>query len=89
MSATPPAPPVVPDLDAQKALVKRARRDSWHWTFRAVLLALIGGLAVRNGWLLFSILFGLLALMSVHVSRSTRRRAAELAARIRMLEGKP
>ncbi len=76
----------VPDLDRHRALAKRARRDAWHWAFRAVLLALISGLALKAGWVLFGILFGLLALMSVGLSRSMRRRAALLAAQIKQLE---
>ena len=75
-------------LDAQKALVKRARRDAVHWAFRAVLLALISGLALRYGWILFGSLFALLALMAVGLVRSMRRRAAALDAQIRLLEPK-
>jgi len=75
-------------LDAQKALVKRARRDAVHWAFRAVLLALISGLALRYGWILFGSLFALLALMAVGLVRSMRRRAAALEAQIRLLEPK-
>ena len=75
-------------LDAQKALVKRARRQAVHWAFRAVLLALISGLALRYGWILFGSLFALLALMAVGLVRSMRRRAAALDAQIRLLEPK-
>ena len=82
------APTAAPGLDDQKALVKRARRDALHWAFRAVLLALISGLALRNGWIIFGVLFAALALMSMQLVRSTRRRAAELAAKIQQLEGK-
>jgi len=74
-------------LDEQKALVKRARRDAWHWAFRGVLLALISGLALRYGWIIFGALFAVLALMSVGLVRSMRRRAALLEAQIRLLEG--
>ena len=80
-------PSPVPGLDDQKALVKRARRDALQWTYRAVLLALISGLAMRNGWILFGVLFAILALMAVGLVRSTRRRAAQLAAKLRELEG--
>ncbi|MGA2383477.1 MAG: hypothetical protein ABSG61_08580 [Gemmatimonadales bacterium] len=80
-------PSAAPGLDDQKALVKRARRDALHWGFRAVLLALISGLALRNGWIVFGVLFALLALMAVGLVRSTRRRAAQLAAKIKALEG--
>lgn len=83
-----PAEPAVPGLDDQKALVRRARGDVLRWTLRAVMLAVISALALRNGWILFGTLFGLLALMSVALVRSTRRRAAELAAKIKLLEGK-
>jgi hypothetical protein len=80
--------PSAPGLDDQKALVKRARRDALHWAFRAVLLALISGLSLRFGWILFGAVFALLALMAAGLVRSTRRRAAELAAKIELLEGK-
>ncbi len=80
-------PSAVPVLDDQKALVKRARRDALQWTYRAVLLALISGLALRFGWIVFGVLFALLALMAVGLVRSTRRRAAVLAAKLKELEG--
>ena len=81
------SPSTVPGLDDQKALVKRARRDALQWTYRAVLLALISGLALRNGWIVFGVLFALLALMAVGLVRSTRRRAGVLAAKLKELEG--
>jgi hypothetical protein len=87
MTGRMPAPGAIPGLDDQKALVKRARRDALHWTFRAVMLALISGLALRTGWILFGTVFALLALMALHLVRSTRRRAAELAAKIKLVEG--
>jgi hypothetical protein len=80
-------PSTVPGFDDQKALVKRARRDALQWTYRAVLLALISGLALRLGWIVFGVLFALLALMAVGLVRSTRRRAAVLAAKLKELEG--
>lgn len=80
-------PSAAPGLDDQKALVKRARRDALQWTYRAVLLALISGLALRTGWIVFGVLFALLALMAVGLVRSTRRRAAVLAAKLKELEG--
>ena len=80
-------PSMVRGLDDQKALVKRARRDALQWTYRAVLLALISGLALRNGWIMFGVLFALLALMAAGLVRSTRRRAAVLAAKLKELEG--
>ena len=86
MTGRMPAPGAIPGLEDQKALVKRARRDALHWTFRAALLALISALSLRNGWPLFGVLFGLLALMALQVARTTRRRAAELAAKIQLLE---
>ena len=43
-------------------------------------------ISLRNGWPLFGVLFGLLALMALQVARTTRRRAAELAAKIQLLE---
>jgi hypothetical protein len=86
MTGRMPAPGAVAGLDDQKALVKRARRDGLHWTFRAAMLALISGLSLRNGWLLFGVLFGLLSLMALQVARTTRRRARELAAKIKLLE---
>jgi hypothetical protein len=86
MTGRMPAPGAIPGLDDQRALVKRARRDALHWTFRAVMLALISGLALRTGWILFGAVFALLALMALQLVRSTRRRAAELAAKIKLLE---
>jgi len=79
-------PSAVPGLDDQKALVKRARRDALQWSYRAVLLALISGLALRNGWIVFGVLFALMAVMAVGLVRSTRRRAAVLAAKVKELE---
>ena len=79
-------PSTVPGLDDQRVLVKRARRDALQWTYRAVLLALISGLALRTGWIVFGVLFAVLALMAVGLVRSTRRRAAVLAAKIKELE---
>ena len=76
----------MPGLDDQRVLVKRARRDALQWTYRAVLLALISGLALRTGWIVFGVLFAVLALMAVGLVRSTRRRAAVLAAKIKELE---
>ena len=86
MTGRMPAPGAIPGLEDQKALVKRARRDALHWTFRAALLTLISGLSLRNGWPLFGILFVLLALMALQVARTVRRRARELAAKIQLLE---
>ncbi len=77
------------ELDRQKALVRKARRDAFHWAFRAVVLGLISGLALRYGWFLFGGLFGVLALMAVGLVRSLRRRAAQLAAQIKAQETKP
>ena len=79
-------PSAAPGLDDQRALVKRARQGALQWTFRAVLLALISGLALRNGWIVFGVLFALLTLMAAGLVRSTRRRAAVLAAKLRELE---
>jgi uncharacterized membrane protein YciS (DUF1049 family) len=73
-------------LDEQKALVKRARRNAYHWAFRAVLLAAISGLALRYGWIIFGVLFAALALMAVGLVRSMRRRAAQLEAQVKLLE---
>ncbi len=84
------SPASVPtELDQQKALVRKARRDAFHWAFRAVVLALISGLALRYGWILFGSLFGVLALMAVGLVRSLRRRAAQLAAQIKAQEPQP
>jgi CHASE2 domain-containing sensor protein len=80
--------PGVGGLEAQKALVKRARRDALHWAFRAAMLALISGLALRYGWFLFGGVFAVLALMAAGLVRSMRRRAAALAEKIRLMEGR-
>ena len=73
-------------LDEQRALVKRARRDAYHWAFRAIVLALISGLALRYGWIVFGVLFAVLALMAAGLVRSMRRRAAQLEAQVGRLE---
>jgi len=83
-----PAPSTGKGLDDQKALVRRARREAVHWAFRAVLLGLVSGLALRYGWYLFGGLFAVLALMAVGLVHSMRRRAAQLAAQIAALEEK-
>jgi fatty acid desaturase len=82
-----PPSSAAPRLDDQRALVKRARRDAIHWAFRAVLLALVSGLALRYHWYLFGSLFAVLALMAVGLVRSMRLRAAQLEAKIKLLEG--
>jgi hypothetical protein len=76
------------DLEQHKALVKRARREAHHWIFRAVLLTIISGLSFTRHWLIFGILFAALALMAVQLARLTQRRAADLAAKIKLLEAK-
>jgi len=73
-------------LDEQRSLVRRTRRDAYHWAFRAVLLAGISGLALRYGWTIFGVLFAVLALMGVGLARSMRRRAAQLEAQLKLLE---
>jgi len=88
MTGRMPLSSAAPGLDDQRRLVRRARRDAFHWAFRAVMLALIGGLALRFGWIVFGILFAVLALMAAGLVRSLRRRAAALAAQIRQMETK-
>lgn len=83
-----PGVPGISGLDEQRALVKRARRDAWHWIFRAVLLTIISALSFVRHWLMFGVLFAALALMAVQLARVTQRRAAELVAKIKLLEGK-
>jgi hypothetical protein len=84
----PPIPgvPPIPGLDEQRALVKRARRESFRWFIRALMLAIISGLALRNGWVIFGVIFAALAVMGLQLSRTTRRRAAALLEKLKLLE---
>jgi hypothetical protein len=76
------------DLEQQRAAVKRARREGYHWLFRAVLLTIISGLSFSRHWIIFGVLFAALALMSVQLARVTQRVARVLVARIKELEAK-
>lgn len=80
--------PGAPALEEQKALVRRARRDAYHWMFRAVLLTIISALSFARRWLVFGVLFAALALMAAQLARVTQRRASELAQKIKLLEGR-
>ncbi len=77
----------LPDLDDQRRLVVRARKEARRWLVRSVLLIVIGALAFRRGWLVFGAVFLALALLGLQLARSTGRRAAELARRLAAEEG--
>jgi len=78
--------PSLPGQDEARALVKRARQEARRWMFRSVMLALVSGLAFARHWFLFGAVFLALTVMGVQLARSTRRRAAELAAKLKLME---
>ncbi|OYV66417.1 MAG: hypothetical protein B7Z72_11385 [Gemmatimonadetes bacterium 21-71-4] len=78
----------VPGLDDQRQLVARARSLARRWMVRAVLLLVVSALAVRTGWLIFGLIFLALAVLALQLARSTTRRAAELADKLKRLEGR-
>lgn len=79
----PVRPPGVPGPDDQRRLVRRARAQARRWTVRAWLLIAVSALAFRYGWLLFGVVFAGLAALALQLAHSTRRRAKELAARLK------
>ncbi len=81
-----PNPSELQRADDARALVKRARREARQWAIRAVLLAVIAGLAFRTGWFVFGGIFVALAFMAFGLSRATRNRALALAEKLRLLE---
>jgi len=72
--------------DDARALIKRARQEARRWMFRAVMLALVSGLSLARHWFLFGVIFLALTVMAAQLSRSTRRRAAELAEKLKLAE---
>jgi hypothetical protein len=78
--------PHLPDIEDQRRLVARARGQARRWTTRGILLFVIAALAVRYGWLIFGLIFLALALLALELARSTRRRAAALADRLKAME---
>jgi len=80
--------PQLPTLDDQRRLVARARSLARRWMLRAVLLLVIAALALRRGWLVFGLVFLALAVLAIQLARSTTRRAAELADKLKQLEGR-
>jgi uncharacterized membrane protein YciS (DUF1049 family) len=78
--------PMPPGQVEARALVKRARQEARRWMFRSVMLALISGLAFARHWLVFGLIFLGLTVMGAQLSRSTRRRAAELAQKLKDME---
>jgi hypothetical protein len=77
--------PSPPGHDEARALVKRARQEARRWMFRSVMLALISGLAFARHWLVFGLVFLGLTVMGMQLARSTRRRAAELAQKLKQM----
>lgn len=82
-------PPGLPDLDDQRRLIARARRESVRWLLRGVVMIAIAALAVRRGWTAFGLVFAALALLGLGLARSTSRRARELEAKLALLEKQP
>jgi uncharacterized membrane protein YciS (DUF1049 family) len=80
------SPTPLSDPAQQRRLVKTARRQALRWAVRAVLLAAVAGLAFRMGWVIFGTVFLALTVMSFALAHSVRRRAAELAARLKAEE---
>ena len=80
--------PLSQDQEEVRALLKRARQEWRRWMFRSVLLALISGLAFTRHWLIFGLVFLGLTVLGYQLARSTRRHAAELADRLKLLESK-
>jgi hypothetical protein len=74
-----------PGQEEARALVKRARQEARRWMFRSVTLALVSGLAFARHWFVFGLVFLALTLMGMQLSRSTRRRAAELAEKLKLM----
>jgi hypothetical protein len=83
-----PVVPHVPDLDDQRRLIERARRDARSWLVRCVLLVVIAALAFRRGWIFFGAAFFALGLLVLQLSRSNRKQAAELEKKLALLEGR-
>jgi hypothetical protein len=81
----PVRPPGVPGTEEQRRLVSRARSQARRWTVRAWLLLAVSALAFRYGWLPFGVVFAGLAALALQLAHSTRRRAKELAARLKAL----
>ncbi len=81
-----PNPSELQRADEARALIRRARGEARRWMIRSVLLALIAGLSFARRWVFFGVVFLALTAMGFQLSRSTRRRAAELAAKLKLLE---
>jgi len=83
-----PSPPLVPkvphlpDEEAQRRLIARARRQARAWLLRGALLVVAAALGVRSGWLLIGVVCFLLALLVLELSHSHRKQAAELERRL-------
>ncbi len=83
----PLTPPGVPTLEDQRRLVVRARSLARRWMLRSVLLLIVAALAIRRGWIAFGLVFLALAILAIGLARSTTRRAAQLADKLKTLEG--
>ncbi len=81
-----PDPAALQPVADARALIRRARAEARRWTFRAILLAAVAGLSFRAGWISFGVIFVLLTFMAFALSRSTRKRAAQLAEKLRLME---
>jgi len=83
-----PVAPPLPDVEAQRRLIARARGESRRWLLRCVLMVAIAALSFRRGWVIFGAVFFVLALLVLQLSRSNLKQAAELEQKLSLLEGK-
>ncbi len=83
-----PAGPAASDVEEQRRLVVRARSLARRWMLRSVLLLVIAALAMRRGWIMFGLVLLALAVLAIQLARSTTRGAAELADRLKEMEGR-
>jgi hypothetical protein len=80
---------VRPALDQQRQAMRRARRQGYRWYVRAALMIVIAFLAFNRGGQLYravGIAVGFLAVLSWSLGRSMRRQAAQMEAKIDLME---
>ena len=84
--ATVPGVPHLPDLEDQRRLIAKARRDARAWLIRCALMLVVAAFAVRTGWLFFGVVLFLLALLVLQLSHSNYKQAAALERKLELLE---
>jgi hypothetical protein len=84
--ATVPGVPHLPDLEDQRRLIAKARRDARAWLIRCVLMIVVAAFAVRTGLLFFGVVLFLLALLVLQLSHSNYKQAAALERKLELLE---